>query len=887
MTTSAFTIDSTAQFISVKVRGLTAGDDSATIELIPAAAATPVLLTITSGVMADSWTTARATVTALRGQSVRMRTTLGATGSVGVDDEGVMRVDFPGWEITGMGTPIGGGANGTTNAAQLDGNGVLTSSAFTIGNDVEQLAVSYKSDAAGTSNVRVELLTGANFGTATVFNNGDLTADQTWRVVRAVVVPFRDQSVKLRLTTVGASGKARFDEAGLGERIIPGWTPEGWANPAAAGDDANGSFVTSAKTAQDQIQMRSSELSLGIADIAGQEDLRLLRLGYEIGNGATSGISVTWAATGLTPRVVFQDSATSVVYRERQVEVKDTDGQRGRFLVVVTGGKLHFFGDNERAWGDECIEKALDPVDSSTGLFGYEVTDLSLGSSLPFEFSRTYLARRDRVGALGHRWMHSFEVRLEFSGTRVGVVWPSGTEEWWTAPGGAGSGTPTDGRIRSKLTKNGDGSFVVRTHDNVLYHFQSNGTLTHLEDLNFNQLVLERDGGGKITRVRERFGDQGAGQYGPRELVFAYTGDRLTSVTGPGAVSVQYAFSAANDLITVVDPVGGGWHYGYDRHRLMTLANPDQVGVDPGVYVFQNGYDDLGRLVDQSRGIGGIATMAYETEDGTTPAKGATRVTDRAGKSRTIYYDHMGATTGSWDATGRGRAHTFDARHNATSITDPVGNASQFAVRQRLPPDGAQEPAAGGRPGAGADDADLRAGAEQAGDGHRRAGERDDADERQPGQPDAADRDGAGRGGAVQDELDVRCAGQPGEPDDRPGRAGPDDDLRLRSGHQQPDEHDGRAGEDLDLAVRRGRAGGEDDRPARERADDQRQRARVDQHGAGRGGGPTTSYNGRGCRRGNGQGDRLGRPGDGVGIRLLWADDRAGGPGGQGVVDGV
>ena len=58
-----------------------------------------------------------------------------------------------------------------------------------------------------------------------------------------------------------------------------------------------------------------------------------------------------------------------------------------------------------------------DPVDTTTGAFLHETTDLAFGTlGYPIQFKRTYVSdRRNANGPLGSGWTHSYAMRLDTS----------------------------------------------------------------------------------------------------------------------------------------------------------------------------------------------------------------------------------------------------------------------------------------------------------------------------------------------------------------------------------------------------------------------------------------------------------------------------------------
>ncbi len=261
----AVTLDATAQSLAFRLKGLTPSADQYQVYLLSGADfATSTLVKNTSYARSDdTWETVHVNVSPWAGQQVKLKVVL-MVNSIGIDDAGVPWVDVPQWGITQDTTLVSGGPTG----AYARTNGNLVSAPITLGGGVQQLSLSYRGD--GTSPLfYVELLRGADFSQVVDIGGGVITADLAqWKTLRAGVQQYAGETVKLRIRQY--MGWGLYDNAGLGEVVVPGWTLT-TVDGVAAGQDANGTYVTPSRTA---LSLRSSDVTLGVVDRPNAVDAR-------------------------------------------------------------------------------------------------------------------------------------------------------------------------------------------------------------------------------------------------------------------------------------------------------------------------------------------------------------------------------------------------------------------------------------------------------------------------------------------------------------------------------------------------------------------------------------------------------------------------------------
>jgi RHS repeat-associated protein len=342
-------------------------------------------------------------------------------------------------------------------------------------------------------------------------------------------------------------------------------------------------------------------------------------------------------------------------------------------------------------WGDY-LEVLRDNADylgelnqhvySAADLFGFEMVQAeAVGSpaymeaaqdaycpepGLPLSFGRYFLPRasyRDRLGALGRGWRHSFEVTLQVrSDGSVVVNGPGGFDHIFESDGSGGY-TPSPGDY-AILTPEAGGAFLLTEQDGLQTHFRSDGLFDYIRDTSGNEISATYDAGGRLTEVGRPDGDNFILGYGPngrlvsltdqagRVATYGYdaSGEHLLSVTGPHGRTTSYTYKTDGDLLT--------------NHNLLSITRPG------GAQVFFS-YDNLGRLAEQHLGVAEESVhYAYSTA-------GKITITDALGTT-TVWLDGLGRTARVEDAKGYRTDFAYDAASNPTTVAGPTGLSWQF-----------------------------------------------------------------------------------------------------------------------------------------------------------------------------------------------------------------
>jgi RHS repeat-associated protein len=287
---------------------------------------------------------------------------------------------------------------------------------------------------------------------------------------------------------------------------------------------------------------------------------------------------------------------------------------------------------------------AADPVNTTTGAFVHEDTDVQLSGKGPqFELTRSYTSTDSTSTSLGPAWAHSYAEYLTSSAGTVTVH--SGTGQTVMFQRRAGGSYSAPG-ANDTLQTAGSGFELVK-HDKAKHIFDSSGRLTRIEDPNGLALTFSYTSG-RLAEATDASG---------RSTTFTYNGSGLLErVTLADGRHVDYTYASAR-LVTASDQMGKTTTYGYDSSgRLNSIINA------LGQEIVHNTYDGSGRVQEQADALGKISTFSYAFDAAT---------------------DLF--TTSMTDA--RGKTWTVQSRYNVLEEkTDPLGNVTTYEWDSSLSP---------------------------------------------------------------------------------------------------------------------------------------------------------------------------------------------------------
>jgi RHS repeat-associated protein len=244
------------------------------------------------------------------------------------------------------------------------------------------------------------------------------------------------------------------------------------------------------------------------------------------------------------------------------------------------------------------------PVSLSMGNNFYANDDITVDGFLPLNFSRMYNSLSHSFHEFGMAWSHSFSYYLQDTGNTVVIQFEDGHLEYYTK---SGSGyTPAEGLVR-KLVKNGDGSFNLTIDKTEVYHFDADGKLSTITDLNGNTITLTYTDG-MLTKAESISGYlnftyntdgslKNVKDGGGRTVSYTYTNRELTGFTNVNGYKTTYFYDSygrlskivsaegvtllevtydSNDRVSSKTVQGGTYRYSYDdSKRTITCTEPN------------------------------------------------------------------------------------------------------------------------------------------------------------------------------------------------------------------------------------------------------------------------------------------------------------------------
>jgi RHS repeat-associated protein len=296
-----------------------------------------------------------------------------------------------------------------------------------------------------------------------------------------------------------------------------------------------------------------------------------------------------------------------------------------------------------------------DPVNSVTGNFTYDKTDLEIPTrGVPLKFARFYNSLDSEVGPLGRGWQHNYNCSVILNADNSAtVLYPDGHQT--TFPYNNGSYTRPLACYET-LTGGANG-FLLTFKDQTVFEFNSTGLLTAVKDKNNNINSLSYSGT-LLQSVTDPAG---------RSLQFQYWPDsRLKQVSDPAGRTVSFSYDAGGNLASCTDVKGGVWNYGYTGGLLSSIT-------DPGSHqIAANTYDTEGRVTAQSDGENNTTNYSYA------PDTRLNTMTDARGNTATFSYDMLYRVGSIGYPGGVHESFAYDANNNRTGVEDKNGATTNY-----------------------------------------------------------------------------------------------------------------------------------------------------------------------------------------------------------------
>ena len=340
---------------------------------------------------------------------------------------------------------------------------------------------------------------------------------------------------------------------------------------------------------------------------------------------------------------------------------------------------------------------AGDPVDTATGYFGDEFTDLSTpGRGMPLTFKRSYAESvadpngpnkaLSADGPFGWGWTDSYNLAAATDSATGNVTVHQEDGSSVTFLNSGGTYAPSAPRFDATLGKSGSNYVYTRRGNQIFTFDTATGRLTAESDLAgakaspVYSTVLAYDGAGHLATITDP---------GNRTYTLTWTGNHITRLSDTAGRTVTYGYDAAGNL---TDVYGVGTtrtpalkdddhaKYTYDGNHLMTSMRTPANFAGPPTAVTSMVYDSAERVHTQTDANGHTTTFTYGPDGGL--SAGQTVTTDPAGHEKLDTYQNgllVSETAGYGTADAGTSSYTYDpVTLGVTTQTDPDGNLKTF-----------------------------------------------------------------------------------------------------------------------------------------------------------------------------------------------------------------
>ncbi|MDB5389702.1 MAG: repeat protein, partial [Planctomycetaceae bacterium] len=355
-------------------------------------------------------------------------------------------------------------------------------------------------------------------------------------------------------------------------------------------------------------------------------------------------------------------------------------------IGTTWGDYVNMLSDNANYLGrlGQNITNASDlysfELQQALGLNPVSVLAASTDASVPapglsLDFSRSFgntITERYAIGPFGRGWTAStWDTSLEQSADGTVIVHNSANSERFFQPDSRFPGVYfSQIGDPGSLKKANDGTFTLTETNGTFTHFQADGTLDFIQDVNGNRITAGF-AAGKLMNLTHSDG---------ASLVFAYNSAGLIATLTSFASAADhvgrmttYSYDPTNTFLLSASGPSGTTSYTYDNDGTDPASKYSLLSVtDPSNLTLHFEYDTSGRLTSTHVGDDlHRATYHYDSA-------GGVKVTDAAGVSNKVDFDYRGLIVRSEDGLGNFTLYTYNNLRQLIQQTDSLGHSIDF-----------------------------------------------------------------------------------------------------------------------------------------------------------------------------------------------------------------
>lgn len=337
--------------------------------------------------------------------------------------------------------------------------------------------------------------------------------------------------------------------------------------------------------------------------------------------------------------------------------------------VPTTKEDIHwtFIKDNQQY---EAVAVTADAF-RSVGSYNTASEDMSfqVAGDLSLNFTRVYSSFSGGQYGVGRGWnifpatlydndpIHTFSCAAGIYPKALSFVSQSGGFESFIINDCNVGYTADDPAYHSKVSRNSDGSYIVRLKDQTEFSFDATFKLKSFKDKNGNLVNYNYDSLSRLTSIADTKN---------HAITLSYNAQNwISEATDWSGRKVKYSYDDQGNLLTVTDPNNNVTTYTYDANFKLTSITDRN-----GQQIITNTYTDEAKLVTQKNAVNNTATYNYDK------VNRVVTVSDNQIPNRTqvTKYDSKARILEQIDPLSYKLLYTYGIEYSPLTIKDKNGN---------------------------------------------------------------------------------------------------------------------------------------------------------------------------------------------------------------------